>query len=78
MSRSAGLLQCVHDLLQDVGAVVCDLLQDRVGVLLQLGALSLALLQLRLQLQKKKAEEKNICLIHSDRFLHRLSLSCIH
>lgn len=50
-ARSARLLQCIDDLLQDVGAVICDLLQDRVGVLLQLGALSLALLQLRFQLQ---------------------------
>lgn len=48
--RSARLLQSVHHLLQDVGTVVGNLLQDGVGVFLQFGALSLALLQLRLQL----------------------------
>lgn len=48
---SGGLLQGVDHLLQDVGAVVGDLLQDGVGELLQLRALPLALLQLLLQLQ---------------------------
>lgn len=68
--RSARLLQRVNDLLQDVGTVVCDLLQDRVGVLLQLGTLSLTLLQLRFQLRGK---HQNVRFIHSD-----LPLYCLH
>lgn len=50
---SARLLQGIDDLLQDVGAVVCDLLEDRVGVLLQLAAFLLTHLQLSLQLERK-------------------------
>lgn len=49
--RSRGLLEGVDDLLQDVGAVIRDLLQDGVGKLLQLHALPLPLLQLLVQLQ---------------------------
>lgn len=48
---SAGLLQGINHLLQDVGAVVGYLLEDRVGVLLQLSALLLTHLQLPFQLQ---------------------------
>lgn len=48
---SAGLFQGINNLLQDVGAVVCYLLENRVGVLLQLSALLLTHLQLPLQLQ---------------------------
>lgn len=50
--RSGGLLEGVDDLLQDVGAVIRDLLQDGVGELLQFHALPLALLQLIVQLQE--------------------------
>ena len=50
---SARLLQGIDDLLQDVGAVVCDLLEDRVSVLLQLPAFLLTHLQLSLQLEGK-------------------------
>lgn len=51
---SAGLLQGVDDLLQDVGAVVSDLLENSVGELLQLSALLLTHLQLSLQLEGNK------------------------
>lgn len=52
---SAGLFQGVDNLLQDVGAVVGYLLQNRVGVLLQLSALLLTHLQLPFQLQGKRS-----------------------
>lgn len=51
---SSGLLQGFDNLLQDVGTAVCDLLQNGVGKLLQLSALSLTQLQLLLQLVEKK------------------------
>lgn len=68
---SGGLLQRVDHLLQDVGAVVGDLLQDGVGVLLQLGALPLTLLQLRLQLWGKQSRMFNTLLSHPQNTLHR-------
>lgn len=49
---SAWLFQGIDNLLQDIGAVVCDLLENRVGVLLQLSALLLTHLQLPLQLEE--------------------------
>lgn len=55
-SASARLLQGVDHLLQDVGAVICDLLQHWVGVLLQLTALLLTHLQLPLQLHTNQQQ----------------------
>lgn len=51
--RSAGLLQRIDHLLQDVRAVVSDLLQHWVGILLQLPTLLLTQLQLQFQLRRK-------------------------
>lgn len=56
---SAAVLQSVDDLLQDVGASVSDLLQDLVGVFLELRPLPLAQRQLRLQLGRTHAQERN-------------------
>ena len=53
---SLRLLQSIDNLLQDVRAEVCDLLEDNVGVLLQLPALLLTHLQLVLQLDKREQE----------------------
>lgn len=47
---SARLFEGVDDLLQDIRAVVCNLLENRVGIFLQLSALLLTHLQLPLQL----------------------------
>ncbi len=52
--RSAGLLQSVDHLLQDVRAVIGDLLQDGVCVFLQFGTLSFTLLQLGFQLRNQR------------------------
>lgn len=58
MVQSARLLQSVDHLLQDVRAVIGDLLQDGVCVFLQFGALSFTLLQLRFQLGKHRDKKK--------------------
>lgn len=52
--RSAGLLQSVDHLLQDVRAVIGNLLQDGVCVFLQFGTLSFTLLQLGFQLRNQR------------------------
>lgn len=51
---SGGFFQGIDNLFQDIGAVICNLLEDGVGEFLQFRALVLALLQLSAQLERKK------------------------
>jgi hypothetical protein len=54
IAGSGRLLQSIDYLLQDVRAMVCDLLEDGVGKLLQLGIVPFAFFQLILKLQGKE------------------------